>query len=513
MTSVLVQSRTVVPGVPTLVWPVNNANYPGEASISLVWEDTRGATQFQLELLLGSTQVMLTPWTSQSFWHLSALTPGNYTWRVKARNGNGASGWSSSRNLQINPPSQPTANIVNAPFVDTMETTPSTWLGANWILASEANHTEGGARGWRYDVGSPNGYDTGNPNTGYLTSPIIVLPGSGVHYLRFYYKYETEGDELDWDQRWLQISVNGGPFTNILQLSDDPMDYWLRSPAISLASHAGQNIQVRFYFATMDSAYNQFSGWSIDDFAIDTVPPPACSDNNNTVPQAITINYGATLDGAICPGGDVDYYKFQGAAGDRIGILTKAQSIGSPLDTQLALIDIDGSSTISSNDDIVQFERTDSFVSYQIVRTGAYYIAVRAWDHPNAGGTDAIYNLSLYKDHEDPTASFLYPREGSSIPGGRIMLNIAARDTNSGVGLVRFFWHSSDWQNSNWNYLGEDWDPSDGWNFELDTATVGDRNGMAVYAVVFDWAGNWVGTGAWNLTPPVLYLPIIIKPR
>ena len=179
----------------------------------------------------------------------------------------------------------------------------------------------------------------------------------------------------------------------------------------------------------------------------------------------------------------------------------------------MSLIDTDGKSVLSSNDDIVQFERTDSSISYRILRTGNYYIKVQAWDHPNAGSADAVYTLSLYKDDQDPTASFISPQEGASLPSSKTMLNVAARDPNSGVALVRFYWHSNDWLSSNWNFLGEDWDPEDGWNFKFDTSTIPDRNGIAVFAVVFDWAGNWVGTGAWNLHPPMLYLPIILRPR
>jgi len=513
VSSALIQSISTLPAAPKLVWPSSGLSIPGDASLSLSWDNTSGASLYQLELSLNGSQVLLTPWIEDTFWHLSKLTPGNYTWRVKPSNLNGQGSWSSMGNFQIAAPLSSSPTTVQLPYTEAMETAPTTWTGVSWILSNTANHSDGGALGWKYDVGSSNGYDNGQPNFGYLTSPNIQVPGSGAYYLRFYYQHETEGTSRHWDQRWVQIAANGGPFTNVFLLSDDPPNYWLRSPAISLAQYAGQTIQIRFYFVTFDKYFNQYPGWYIDDLSITNEPPPECGDNNHTPATATLIHYSETVNGAICPAGDSDYYQFQANAGDRIGLLTQAQAIGSPLDTTISLIDTDGKSVLSSNDDIVQFERTDSSISYRLSRAGNYYIKVQAWDHPNAGSANAVYKLSLYKDEQDPDASFITPQEGASLPSSKSMLNVAARDANSGVALVRFYWHSNDWLGSSWNYLGEDWNPEDGWNFEFDTSTIPDRNGIAVYAVVFDWAGNWVGTGAWNLHPPMLYLPIILRPR
>lgn len=514
VSSVVVQSRTTTPPAPTLVWPANNASYPADTSFSLSWESAGSAAQFQLEVLSGSTQILLTPWENRYFWHLNSLSPGTYTWRVKARNAaNSQSSWSSSRTLVISSTSPPPANAITAPFSDNMEGSPGNWSPVNWTLSSQANRTPGGSQGWKYNPGGSNGYDTGSPNSGYLTSVPINIPASGSYYLRFYYQTETETAERQWDQRWVQISVNGGPFTDVIQLSDEPKRYWLRSPAISLAQYAGQSIRIRFYFATLDSANNRYAGWYIDDVSITSDPPPACSDADNSPAQATLISYGQTVDGKICPNGDQDFYRFQAAAGDQIGIRIRAMGLGSPLDTTLALIDSDGSSVIAVNDDLVQFEQNDSFISYKVRRAGAYYIKVQAWDHPEAGGADYIYRLSLYNDHDDPTASFTNPIDGGALTSSQVILQVAARDTNSGVGLVRFYYHSADWLSPDWRFLGEDWDPSDGWSFILDSSEVPFQNGMAVYAVVYDWAGNWVGTGAWNLRQPMIYLPIIVKPR
>lgn len=514
--SLLVQARTSLPGVPAVVSPDNNASFTSDASLSLAWENTGAASQYQLHITLGGSEFLLTPWTSQSFWQLSSLAPGSYSWQVKARDTNGESSWSSTRTLVItasaqNEPANPLA--VNAPFTDGMENAAPGWTSLNWAITSEANHTPDGVTSWKYDVGSANGYDNGKANTGYLTSPAINLPANGTYYLRFYYQYETEDAELNWDQRWVQISVDGGPFGNILQLSDDPPNFWLRAPVVSLVQYAGRAVRIRFYFATLDEAFNQHKGWYIDDFSITTDAPPACNDNDNSFLQATLIGYNQSANGAICPGGDEDYYKFQGMAGDQIGIRTEAQSIGSPLDTQIYLVDSDGRSVLSTNDDQVPYVRTDSYIGYRLNRTGTYYIKVKAWDHPNTGDTNMIYTLWLYQESQDPVASFIFPQEGNALKSSTLSLSVAARDTGSGVSHVQFYWHSNDWQSSDWIPLGEDWDGSDSWNFTFKPPAGTILNGIAVYAIVYDWSGNWVGTGAWNLRQPMIYLPVVIKTR
>ncbi len=484
------------------------------SSLSLSWENKSGAIEYQLQLSNGSTQILLSPWDSRSYYHLNSLSPGSYTWKVKAKNPNGESAWSTIRTFKVSPPAAnvtSTPQEVSVPYIDAMDSPSDLWTGVNWTLSETANHTENGSFGWKYDVGSLNGYDNNKPNQGYLTSPVIAIPQTGLYFLRYFYRVETESQQLHWDQRWMQISVNGGAYQNVDQLSEDPTGYWLQSRVISLAAYSGQQIRIRFYFSTLDSQLNQFEGWAVDDFSISTDPPPSCQDADNSPAESTLIQNGQTVDSAICPGGDVDYYQFNGASGDQVGIRIKAQSLGSPLDTLISLFDSDASSPLAINDDIVQYERTDSYISYHLARSGTYYIKVQAWDHPNAGSENARYAISLFIDNQDPDASFITPQDGKVLPNGQVMLNVAGRDTQSGISLVRFYWHSGDWLSSGWNYAGEDWEESDGWNYLFDTRVISSREGAAVYAVVFDWAGNWVGTGAWNLGQPMLYLPLIIR--
>ena len=110
---------------------------------------------------------------------------------------------------------------------------------------------------WGYNNGTD--YSTATYRGGDLTSPPFILPAGGA-YLRFDYLYKIESPNPLVDQRRVQISVNGGAFTDLLQLSDDPMDFWLHSPVINLtgAQYRGQTVRIRFHFDTVDIYGNGF---------------------------------------------------------------------------------------------------------------------------------------------------------------------------------------------------------------------------------------------------------------
>ncbi len=513
VSSLKVQSRTTLPATPLLVYPAEGAQFHSQGSLSLSWENAGAATEFQARIKMSISEFITSTWQTTTSWHPTTLPPGNYLWQVRGRNPSGMSNWSAERLFTVVEGTSSPAEVFTAPYTDTFESLGTNWSHSNyWDLTNKHNHTPGGTVSFEYDTGSASGYDTGGANAGYLTSPPILLPEGQEHYLRFWYLYETEGAMTHWDQRWVQISADGAPFINLLQLSHDPPHFWLQSPAISLAAYAGHQVRIRFYFVTLDANFNNFTGWKIDDFSISSTPPPACGDTNNSPAEAQSIAYGAVVNGVICPGGDMDYYTFQGNAGDQIGVWVQSSQIGSALDPYIFLLDADGVSVLAENDDQLLAQRTDSLLTYRLTRSGTYYLRLRAWDHPSSGGETHFYTLRFYRDNNDPAALFLYPQDGGSVALGNINLLVSAADSESGVSHVRFLQHSANWQNDDWVYLGEDWDGTDGWNWRIDLSRYPNAAGMAFYAMVFDWAGNWFGTGAWNLSPGMIFMPIIIKP-
>ncbi|MBN1136492.1 MAG: pre-peptidase C-terminal domain-containing protein [Anaerolineae bacterium] len=400
----------------------------------------------------------------------------------------------------------------SAPYADNMEGGQRNWTaGGLWHQVDQDSpypEAHGGSHSWWYGQDATGSYDTGSAPSGALTSPPIFIPAAG-HTLRFWYRYETETQDPARDQRWVQISVDGGPFTNALRLSDDPPNAWLQSPAIDLSAYAGHAVQVRFWFNTTDAAFNGYRGWYIDDVAIAATPPPDCADDhepNDTAAQATAIAYGQTLDGVICPGGDIDWYAFDGAAGDRVVIDIDARVDASLLDSFVTLLDGDGVGVLAENDDEIRGKVQDSHLGYQLSYDGRYTIKVKAWNHPSVGGADYFYAIRLLADATSPpTAEIVAPGDGAWLNQTLQPIRVSA-DDESGVRNVAFLWHSGDWQNDHWAWLGDDWDGRDGWRIDWDTAGIAEQAGIAVAAWVYDWAGNWTAAASWNLgmdrTPP-----------
>jgi hypothetical protein len=401
-----------------------------------------------------------------------------------------------------------------APYADDMESGINDWTATGlWHQVDENTspypESHSWSHSWWYGQDSTGDYDTGSANSGDLTSPSIYIPTSG-YYLRFWYWYETETQGPDWDQRWMQISVDGGPFHNILRLSDDPMYWWLQSPAINLAGYAGHTIRVRFHFDTIDSAFNAYRGWYIDDFSISSTPPPSCADShepNDTPAQATAIAYGQSRNADICPGGDYDFYTFTGTAGDRVVVDIDAMVNGSLLDSYVFLLESDGTSALAEHDDEIRYEVRDSHLGYQLPHDGTYYIKVRAWNHPSVGGTDYFYTIHLLTDDTNPSsAAITSPGNDAWLDPSLETITASANDNESGISRVEFWWHDADWQNSDWVWLGADQDSRDGWSWDFDTSGLAEQRGGAFYIWAFDWAGNATGAGTWNLgidrTPP-----------
>jgi len=510
--SVTVKTRSASPSTPILVWPESDAIFMDNGSLSFTWRDGGGASQFQARLLLNDNEIAISPWQQHTFWHINTLQAGNYSWQVRSRYESAESNWSSPRPVKIKHDTTNFPSTVNLPFNDNMESSAPGWTqSGQWKITSHLNHTPGGSKSWRYQPGNYDTYDNGKPNGGYLTSPPIDIPNENKYYLRFWYLYQTEGWFVNWDQRWVQISVDGEKFTNLFQLVDDNPKTWLRSPAVPLDSYSGHKIQVRFYFVTLDRVANNYLGWFIDDFSIKTDPPPDCTPTNNSILQATQINLYDSVEGVICPGADVDYYQFQGTEGDRIAAWTEAQVINSPLDTYLFLYDEDGRSILAKNNDIQEIQQTDSLIDYRISRTGLYYLKVRSFDHPTSGGEDYTYTLKLVKDNEPPITWFIQPKDGDILPAQWPMLKVEANDGQSGVNHVTFFWHSSNWIDSKWKFIGEDWNGHDGWSYLFNPSKVKNPTEVAFYAKVFDRAGNSKTTGVWNIRLVSVFMPLILR--
>jgi murein DD-endopeptidase MepM/ murein hydrolase activator NlpD len=525
--SMIVQLRTVVPNPPQPLWPEAGGTFTQTQSLSLTWRDQGGGSEFQARLTRASTTITST-WLTEPFWHLGTgvgsflLDQGSYSWQVRARNSAGTSGWSSVRSLTIAPKTVSSPAPIQAPFTDPMESIGG-WSASGLWHHESAKPAASPTHTWWFGTCKASGVGCDeyyyNGKTGDLTSPPIQLPGSGSYFLRFQYRYQTETSGKFWDQRWVQVSVNGGPFTNVYQLSDDIMLFenspFHSSPPINLSAYAGQTIQIRFHFDTMDVSAqtaggdNDFEGWYIDDVSVTDTPPAVCVNpdlGGNTASQAYGLPLNATIAEAICPEGDLDYFRFTAAANTWV-TANIGRANGSSLDSVLQLIGEDGSSILAENDDERYPDILDSLIRFYIPRSGNYYIKVKGWGHPGEGGVNFAYNTGVYQDAVDPLADLVFPTS-STLISQTIQLKAQVSDLLSGVDRVEFYFHDYQWANPAWRLLGQGTLDQGYWVLPFNPAAEAVQFNAAFLILAYDRAGNVTADALWfaKLAKSIFYL-------
>ena len=517
ITSIRVSARSISPSAPeVLISPKNGEQFPLGSSLSFSWRDPGGGTQFQVSLDGPLDETTSSGWLNTPYWITGKHLPeGVYTWKVLARscpNDSCNSPWSNSSPFTIISPAS-TSLSATTPFSDNFESGIDNWTKTGlWNLQSNAEFAHSMDHSLYYGIVQDHNYDDGGPNFGDLTTRPISIPDDN-YVLRFWYRYDTEGPGDHWDQRWVQISSNGSSFENILQLKDDEENQWLQA-TLDLSAYGDQTIRIRFHFATLDKQQNNdHEGWLIDDFEITQSALPTCSDADNTPAGANSIEFNQTLSQKICPTGDIDYFKFEGLAGDHIvlDVDTPSNNPVDDLDLYLFLVDSDGESILAQHDDEILGIRLDPHLGYRLTRSGTYYVRARLWSHPSHGGEEFTYNLTLNKDNTAPQGIFISPTTGSYLQDSQdLTLSVNASDFNSGISHVEFLYHPGDWITSTWQVIGTVQDGSDGWQITFDTTALSEQKNMAFFANIYDWAGNWMGAGSWDLvldrTPPVTAL-------
>ncbi len=215
-----------VPTAPLLSWPAANQTITQGASLNLYWENPGGASEFQAQLKsLAGTSIVTSTWQSDPFWHLGTgleglpLVTGGYEWQVRARNPSGTGEWSTVRSFTIDATSLSVPATKILPFTDSFETDTNGWVKTGlWNRTSTRPARTGIYTMWYGE--SLNGDERYFASkSGDLTSPPIQIGATQTAYLRFAYRYQTETSRRFWDQRWVQINVDNGPFFNVYQIA------------------------------------------------------------------------------------------------------------------------------------------------------------------------------------------------------------------------------------------------------------------------------------------------------
>ena len=493
LSSLRVQPRSSLP-ISIVIGDVTNnlSQTPTSAESYVLDFRSDGATGFKAELTGAQTRTL--DWTYANNWSVGTLPAGNYNLKITARNSAGQI--SANKSFTIASGSLPSESTRTAPYEENFESGANGWNASYLWHQGSVEYYGGTTNAWIYN----DGIDVGDPSIGGgdLTSPPIAIPASG-YYLRFNSYSYTESFYPYWDNRLVQVSVNGGPFEDIYQFTFDAAKAWLTSPAINLSAYAGKTIRLRFHFDIVDPSYNAvdtsnnpYSGWYIDQIKITTdAPEAACSEAspNDSLATATSFEGGGQISGIICPGGDMDYYRFTGKAGQTVSIDVDAMEVGSALDPYIFLLDAQGHLLAENDDEIYATER-DSRLGMILPADGVYYLRLKAWDHPRAGGSDYFYTLKMtMDDRTQPLVKILFP-SSNYLPQNVFNIQVSAADSGSGMAYVDFYWHSPDWANGSWQYLGRDANGADGWQMSLDPNTKAPVSGSALYVKGVDGAGN-----------------------
>jgi murein DD-endopeptidase MepM/ murein hydrolase activator NlpD len=500
VSSVWVRADTTTPGPSTIVWPPGGASFERGDALVFFWRPGMSALTTDFEAsTTGPLDEGHLPYMAVD--GVATGTVGPQMWYIIGRSCAGCWGdWRDSTFTVTAPAAWPAA--VTAPFTDGVEGSVSTWSATGfWRVTT--NPVAAGSHAWVYNKASDSTYGNGSPNHGFLTSPPVAIPAAG-YALSFKYWFDGESANPHWDQRRVQIAVDGGNYENVYQLSDDRERTWAAGPFLDLSAYAGHTIRVRFAFYSGDELFNGGAGWAIDDFSITAQSAPACADPNepNNTAATATVLGASALGGQICPAGEFDYFQFTASAGSRIVARLEGYTALKP---HLDLLAADGESVLASSD--------SGSVGYQIPASGTYYVKLRSQNHPSEGGTGHAYTIRLTTDSDIPTVSWVTPSQSgqflTTLPENLV---VSAYDAG-GVQKVEISSHSSDWAGSNWVPVCTDTNPVDGWSCTLDPATLPEGTTLAFQARITDWAGNQAVAVVWDIandhTPPLLDVTVL----
>ncbi len=497
--SLRVQARSFTSLESAILLPAAGASIPSTETVSL-FMNSPFATGFRYTLNKDGSLYAVYDNLSFPGLVIGSLPPGSYSLRgcaLVSATGSSCADQTGWQNFTVTAASLSNNSQKTVPY--------STVFAANedWHASGLWTYT---GSSWRYGNGTS--YAGSGPNYGSLTSPPIAIPASGTAYLRFDYKYKTETTSTIWDQRRIQVSVDGGPFSDLPQWPqmwndppDDSLAQWLNSPAIDLSAYRGRTIRIRFYFSTFDHLWNQGMGWEIGRFEINTTAPDLSCANvpaNNSINAATPMNVPQTVTGSsICPGGDMDYYTFYGFTGQRIVARVDAMSLGSSLDPYLFLLDQRGTLMVE-NDDIEPGVIRDSQIGTVLPYSGQYFLRVKAWDHPRAGGSNYFYNLRIFEDSNPPRVNLTFPA-ANWISDKPFKIQAEVNDNGSGVDQVDFYFRPQNSVNVPWIKLGSDLTRSDGWSLEIDPADLVGMVGGSIYVEAKSPTGSTWGDMRLNL--------------
>jgi hypothetical protein len=171
-------------------------------------------------------------------------------------------------------------------------------------------------------------------------------------------------------------------------------------------------------------------------FALDSLPECLEQEPNDDPAHAQPITLPMIVNGRIDRPGDIDVFRFEGHAGQKIIAQVDARKLGSPLDSILRLTDADGRQ-LAINDDYddksagLLTHHADSLIAATLPADGAYYLHLA--DVQQKGGAEFVYRLRVSEPRPDfavlVTPPSISVRAGASAP---IAVHVVRKDGFAG---------------------------------------------------------------------------------
>ena len=144
---------------------------------------------------------------------------------------------------------------------------------------------------------------------------------------------------------------------------------------------------------------------------------------------AQSVPFPVIVNGTIDKPGDIDAFRFEGKAGQRIAIETRARQLGSPLDTVIALADSRGKILVTHDDPTNVFtglltDPRDSALTMRLPADDTY--EVRVSDKRGNGGHEYHYRLRISEPRPD-FELWVTPSTLSIPLGGTVRANVHVR--------------------------------------------------------------------------------------
>ena len=135
-----------------------------------------------------------------------------------------------------------------------------------------------------------------------LLAPVSIPTWAGDVRLTYWTWEETECEQLNgepgncgWDHRTVSVSADGGQtWTDVAFGGEEQV--W-RLVTVDLSAYRGEDVLLRLTFDTVDSLWNDFQGWYVDDVRIEYDPPTPssyCTAKINSAGCTPTLSWSGT---------------------------------------------------------------------------------------------------------------------------------------------------------------------------------------------------------------------------